>query len=964
MAQIVTNKAKADRCNLRAIQTGGSKSNTILKSGEIWLVDTSNSEKIDGFGKFDSYVVGDGHTMAKNLTVYEIDDNKQDLLTFDSTPTLGSSNPTTSDGIKVALDQKANNSDVYTKSQINNLLVPVNTPVIITSTLPMIEVAETNVIYRVPQKELMTDKVTGYIDYGFDGTRFVTLQETSYEGNVFDTLSELTGKTSLEKSTMIPSANIVEDLGYFTTTLVGKTYTNKIIDSTGRCVSPSSGNGNRLITYFDVTKFAGQTINVSSYHQYDSGKTWTVLAGDVYIGSTGVSYNGETRIMDDTTGKGNFNVSITIEEGDKYLAVVSYKGHITTAETNQFLADTIKANQVFINETNNKVESLSEDIKAMSYTQDLLDKEAFPNRSDLTDGKYINYSTGALAGNNYGGKNDSSVDHSALSSKHKVQVTDLINVSDIDRLNYYLPFPNSAANAAVLAAYKENGDYDETNSVYKVQNGIAKGTWVRSETTKFVRFTVFWNSGLTTFYAVNPDTFGNRMNIVETNIKELDKWAGNNINAINKDRESVLINMTNATTLNLLHFSDLHYDPENMQRIMDWYNVHSDYVDDIINTGDTVNSKYGTSLGYGNVEGVDKILNVIGNHDIDNTGGGSYTHSGLDGYNTYIAPFIENWNVTQPENANLGKCYYYKDYPNKHIRLIVLDSIVEYGSETDQQTWFKQILHDAIQQSLSVIVACHWIKVNRVPVKNHFTPWSLFGAAGSNGSAVIAKDVQEFIDDGGKFICHIIGHSHTDFIGTLEYYPDQLCLMVGAANGSWGDGHDYSVSHGGGEVRTPETRSQDSFNVYGINVDNHYIDIIKIGVDSNSYGQKKDYLRLDYLRKEEVFNNSDSKIIESYKTLESVDVRNINASINKYYDLAADNTYNITLPTMSSTLDNYRTYSISFFVGHRISTNQIHFISNDPIFYESNWDLENPCEITCTWIGNRWLIKKVEFDLS
>lgn len=47
---------------------------------------------------------------------------KQDKLTFDTTPTAGSSNPVTSNGIKSALDEKANSSDVYTKAEIDSMI--------------------------------------------------------------------------------------------------------------------------------------------------------------------------------------------------------------------------------------------------------------------------------------------------------------------------------------------------------------------------------------------------------------------------------------------------------------------------------------------------------------------------------------------------------------------------------------------------------------------------------------------------------------------------------------------------------------------------------------------------------------------------------------------------------------------------------------------------------------------------
>lgn len=46
---------------------------------------------------------------------------KQDTLTFDDTPTANSNNPVKSSGIKTAIDAKVNSSDVYTKSEVDEL---------------------------------------------------------------------------------------------------------------------------------------------------------------------------------------------------------------------------------------------------------------------------------------------------------------------------------------------------------------------------------------------------------------------------------------------------------------------------------------------------------------------------------------------------------------------------------------------------------------------------------------------------------------------------------------------------------------------------------------------------------------------------------------------------------------------------------------------------------------------------
>lgn len=391
-----------------------------------------------------------------------------------------------------------------------------------------------------------------------------------------------------------------------------------------------------------------------------------------------------------------------------------------------------------------------------------------------------------------------------------------------------------------------------------------KGTWVKGANTQFIRFTVYYNNGKGTYLAIDKTNLGNRLASIEQIIASLP--SATDINDLNKDRDTAIDNLKYySNTLKLLHFSDLHYHPANMQRIMDWYNIHDDIIDDVINTGDTVNYRYGTAIGYGTVDGVEKILNVIGNHDIFN--GSSYPHSGLDGYNAYIKPYIttevegetvDNWGVIQPEGAaENGYCYYYKDYLEQGVRLVVLDTIVDYTSGGHQQTWFQGILADANEKGLAIVVACHWLALGKPAIRTHFARWTDGPSTGSASSREVAADVQTFIDAGGEFCCYLIGHSHQDFIGTLKNYPSQLCLLVGAANGldTKVTSNSNAVSHFG-EVRVIGTRSQDSFNIVGINKAQKTISVVKIGIDCNIYGQKTDYVVVDYQKMEEKFTNN------------------------------------------------------------------------------------------------------------
>lgn len=76
MGQIVGTSAKVKRCNLSAIQTGGSQANVVLANGEYMLVCSDNSMTSSGNGKFDSYVVGDGTKICAALTIHSLNEGE------------------------------------------------------------------------------------------------------------------------------------------------------------------------------------------------------------------------------------------------------------------------------------------------------------------------------------------------------------------------------------------------------------------------------------------------------------------------------------------------------------------------------------------------------------------------------------------------------------------------------------------------------------------------------------------------------------------------------------------------------------------------------------------------------------------------------------------------------------------------------------------------------------------------
>ena len=82
MGQIVAENAKPKRCNRQALETGGSLAEVALQDGEYVLVSSDNTVSQSGNGIFDSYVVGDGTTLGKNLPVHNILDKTYDTSVF------------------------------------------------------------------------------------------------------------------------------------------------------------------------------------------------------------------------------------------------------------------------------------------------------------------------------------------------------------------------------------------------------------------------------------------------------------------------------------------------------------------------------------------------------------------------------------------------------------------------------------------------------------------------------------------------------------------------------------------------------------------------------------------------------------------------------------------------------------------------------------------------------------------
>ena len=246
-------------------------------------------------------------------------------------------------------------------------------------------------------------------------------------------------------------------------------------------------------------------------------------------------------------------------------------------------------------------------------------------------------------------------------------------------------------------------------------------------------------------------------------------------NDIKENEEKVLLsnarlNSGEQPAVSLLHFSDIHGDTTAMENISAYAERNGSSIDDIINTGDTVNAYYGDDA-WTNIKkyGLDAALFAVGNHDRRTTNGYK-TVPVADAYATFFEN-VDAWEVFQPEGAEENHLmYYYKDYA-AGVRLIVLDGEAQ---DENQVEWLTNTLADARANDLTVVVAAHYVPGNFSEDYIVGTPWgkSTFHAAHNSRLEEInstfkmggeyPQAVQDYIDAGGKFAIWLCGHYHLD----------------------------------------------------------------------------------------------------------------------------------------------------------------------------------------------------------
>ena len=284
-----------------------------------------------------------------------------------------------------------------------------------------------------------------------------------------------------------------------------------------------------------------------------------------------------------------------------------------------------------------------------------------------------------------------------------------------------------------------NSSYTATSGGLSVAPFVRKKVtfdYTHSASNVYMRFAATsQNTGAkVTFYSISFSTEKPTLTSLDARIKELESGSGSTEMENMLRQAKYAGSSPSKTPLALLHFTDIHGDSAAAAQIVTFFNKYSDYIDDMVQTGDAVYYYYNSS-GQGadwfRGNDISKSLFVLGNHDgaadVNGTwreGSADWDYKGKEwDFDTYFADFISVRGVTHPEGYDdeespyYKACYWHKDYASAKVRVIGIDCMhfndtVRYTAN-DQETWLAAKLQETLTSGnaaygYSVVFLCHY----------------------------------------------------------------------------------------------------------------------------------------------------------------------------------------------------------------------------------------------------------------
>ena len=298
--------------------------------------------------------------------------------------------------------------------------------------------------------------------------------------------------------------------------------------------------------------------------------------------------------------------------------------------------------------------------------------------------------------------------------------------------------------------------------------------------------------------------------------------------------------------LQFVHFADVHDKPEQWNRIVEYVNYYKDYISFAIHTGDYCgSSQLQYTDFYGECHRCERpIYNCVGNHDTEadeSWSKGKPNMSSKQGVYEKIFNHPDDWGSVQYMDGEYSMTYYL-DIEASGIRVVVLDN---YYDIAEQQEWLRSVLADANAKGCHVLTAVHEITdYISSPVDTTFhTANDYLPIIGVDKKNPFEDIIADFIDEGGIHICNLAGHHHYDMFGFTQRGVLNCAVECATTWDGWCDGR-----------RIKETRTQDSFNVVGIDVNIGVLKLIRVGNNADIFLRRKQTMSYDYINKKLIYN--------------------------------------------------------------------------------------------------------------
>ena len=318
----------------------------------------------------------------------------------------------------------------------------------------------------------------------------------------------------------------------------------------------------------------------------------------------------------------------------------------------------------------------------------------------------------------------------------------------------------------------------------------------------------------------------------------------------------------------LLMGGDIHGDTTRMASMVEYLNA-VDAFDAGIMLGDIAGNNWASPATFYNdcIKNTERpFLTVLGNHDVGGTTPATRYTTLSELYNKFFADNIQYADLAIGEHPS-GACYYYKDFSDYGIRLIVLNQYEYPADESggtftytggyicysqDQITWFVNALKNT-PSGYGVIIANHtWIGPMTVETESILTASTYSNAYAPDkcmdgyvipdivnawingesyqhsytytpgGSWTTLTVNADFTSRGaGEFITYIGGHWHMSILSKLYSYNTQKAYHVDCSG--------LSASTQGDTPRRAGTRSEDAICALAVDRTNRQVKIFRIG---------------------------------------------------------------------------------------------------------------------------------------